>query len=116
MGRGLTPDKATEIVLSGCARRHALEGTDRATAFEELRLIAHGRSDPLAEACGLVIGGWLALPGSQHPGILHAAALLAEAGADPRLVTGFADQTRENALGGHHTTGDLGGAPNAYAD
>lgn len=112
MSRRLTPDRATEIALTGCARRHAFDGTPRTEAIEDLRLIAKGRADLLAEACGLVLGGYLALPGSQHPGILHAAALLAEAGADPRLVAGFADQARNYALRNHHTTGDIGGAPN----
>lgn len=112
MGRPLRPDRALEIALTGRARRHALGTTPRNEAIEELRLIAKGRSDLLAEACGLVLGGYLALPGSQHPGILHAAALLAEAGADPRLVAGFADQARNNALRNHHTTGDIGGPAN----
>lgn len=116
MGRRLHPDRALEIALTGCARRHAFDGTPRAEALEELRLLAKGRSDLLAEACGLVLGGYLALPGSQHPGILHAAALLAEAGADPRLVAGFADKARDNALRNHHTTGDIGGAPNDRFD
>lgn len=112
MRRRLHPDRALEIALTGCARRHALEGTPRTEAIRELRLIANGRADLLAEACGLVLGGYLALPGSQHPGVLHAAALLAEAGADPRLVAGVADKARNNALRNHHTTGDIGGPPN----
>lgn len=67
----------------------------RSEAIEELRLIPNSRSDLLAEACGLVLGGYLALVGSQQTGLLQAAVVLAEAGADPRLVAGFADQAAE---------------------
>lgn len=104
MGRGLTPDNATEIALSGCARRHALDGAQCTEAIEELRLIPSNRSDLLAEPCGLVLRGYLALVSSQDPGLLHAAALLAEAGADPRLVAG-----RGTTRGNHHATGGIGG-------
>lgn len=40
------------------------------------------------------------------------AALPFEAGAYPRLVAGFADKTRHNALRNYHAPGDKGGAPN----
>lgn len=110
--RRLTPDQHLEITLTTCAQKHARTGTLKADAIEELRLLAHGRSDLLAKACGQILGGFLALPGSHHPADLQGAALLFEAGADPRLVADYADESRWRA-GGHHTTHDVGGPPNA---
>lgn len=109
--RRLTADQHLEIALTTCAQKHARTGTPKADALDELRLLAHGRSDLLAKACGQVLGGFLALPGSHHPADLQGAALLFEAGADPRLVPGYADESRRRA-GGHHTTHDVGGPPN----
>jgi hypothetical protein len=112
VGRRLTPDQHLEIALTTCAQKHARTNTPKAAALDELRLLAHGHSDLLAKACGQILGGFLALPGSHHPSDLQGAALLFEAGADPRLVTGHADESRRRA-GGHHTTHDVGGPPNA---
>lgn len=109
--RRLTADQHREIALTTCGQMHARTGTPKAEALEELRLLAQGRSDLLARACGQIHGGFLALPGNHHSADLQGAVLLFEAGAEPRLVTAHADQARHRA-GGHHTTHDVGGPQN----
>lgn len=108
----LTDDQHLEIRLSSTARRLARAHVDRAVAVEELRKIAGGRGDLLALAAGRSLGGFLASPGLQHPGDLHIAAILLEAGADPRLVVVHADDAREYTSRGHHSTATTGGPPN----
>lgn len=100
------PDRYLEVALSGLARRHAMEGTTDPEAIAELRLLAQGRSDLLAEAAGMAIGGYLAAPGMNDPRTLRAGWLLVAAGADPTLVTGHVDATRARASRGGHETPD----------
>lgn len=107
----LTDDQSLEIRLSTTARRLARDCVDRAAAVAELRELAGGRGDLLALACGRALGGFLALPGSAHPGDLHAPALLLEAGADWATIATHADEARR-AAGGHHSTATTGGPPN----
>lgn len=102
--RRLHPDRQTEIALTGCARRHALEDTRDAEAIAELRLIANGRPDLLAEAAGHALGGYLGAPGMCDPREVKAAALLVMAGADPTLVPSHTDTTRALVSRGGHTT------------
>jgi hypothetical protein len=111
----MTEDDHLEMRLGITATRLARTQVDRAAAVAELRDMAGDRADLLALACGRALGGFLALPGTAHPGDLHAPALLFEAGADPDLVPGHADETRRNALGTHHTTETTGGPPNGRA-
>lgn len=94
-----------------CRRLGADQHRETAEALEELRLLAQGRSELLAQACGQLLGGFLAVPGAHHPADLQAPALLFEAGANPRLVTAHVDATRLRA-GGHHTTSTTGGPAN----
>jgi hypothetical protein len=108
----MTDDQHLEMRLGTTATRLARTGVERAAAVAELREIAAGRADLLALAAGRALGGFLARPGDAFPGDLHAPALLLEAGADPALVPGHADETRRNALGTHHTTATTGGPPN----
>lgn len=110
--RRLTPDRHLEIRLTTTARRLAREGAEREAAVAELRDIAAGRTDILAEACGVALGGFLAQPGIYHPRDLHAPALLFEAGADPDLVTQHAEATWDVGRSNHHTTSTTGGLPN----
>ncbi|MCO7238396.1 hypothetical protein [Aeromicrobium sp. CnD17-E] len=108
----LSPDRHLEIRLTTAARRLAREGVDRESAVAELREIAQGRTDILAEACGMALGGFLAHPGIQQPRDLHAPALLFEAGADPDLATQRAEATWNFGRSAHHTTSTTGGLPN----
>lgn len=91
------PDKRLEIALTGCARRHALANSTDTEAINELRLIAQGRADLLAEAAGYAIGAWTANPAGNDPRTLRAGWLLVAAGADPTTVTEHIDRARENA-------------------
>lgn len=100
------PDKHREIALTGLARRHAMEDTSDPEAIAELRLLAQGRADLLAEAAGMAIGGYLAAPGMNDPRTLRAGWLLVAAGADPTLVTGHVDATRRRVGRGGHDTPD----------
>jgi hypothetical protein len=108
----LTPDRHLEIRLTTTARRLAREGVDREAAVAELREIAAGRTDILAEACGMALGGLLAHPGIQQPRDLYGPALLFEAGADPELVGQHAEVTWNFSRSAHHTTATTGGPPN----
>jgi hypothetical protein len=49
----LSPDRHLEIRLTTTVRRLAREGVDRNVAVAELREITAGRTDILAEACGM---------------------------------------------------------------
>lgn len=110
-GQRLSPDRHLEIRLTTTARRLAREGVDRETAVPELREIARGRTDILAEACGMVLGGFLAHPGIRKSPDLHAPALLFEAGAAPDLLGQHAEATWDFGRSGHHTTATTGGPP-----
>jgi hypothetical protein len=63
--------------------RYAAEKRNLAEAIEELRQIADGRDDILAEAAGLEAGGWYAWP-STHAGyeLVAAGMLIMAAGHD----------------------------------
>jgi hypothetical protein len=107
----LTDDQHLEIRLTTTARRLARAYVDRAVAVAELQELADGRGDLLALACGRALGGFLALPGSAHPGDLQVPALLLEAGADWTTIAAHTDEARR-AAGGHHSTATTGGPPN----
>jgi hypothetical protein len=100
--RRLSPDTAIEISLNAVARRLAYDYAPLDVAVEELRSLAAGRADLLANAAGLHLGGYLASATTEHPAIPYAAALLVLAGADPERVAASADRARQNARGSHY--------------
>jgi hypothetical protein len=55
-----TEDQLLSVALHGTAMRYAAEKRNLAESIEELRQIADGRDDILAEAAGLEAGGWYA--------------------------------------------------------
>ncbi len=110
--RRLTDDQHLEIRLGSTARRLARAYVNRAEAVAELQELAGGRGDLLALACGRALGGFLAQPGTAHPGDLQVPALLHEAGADWTTIAAHADEARR-AAGGHHSTATTGGPPNS---
>jgi hypothetical protein len=66
--------------LHGTAMRYAAEKRDLAASISELRELADGHDEVLAEAAGITAGSWYAWP-STHPGYeLVAAGLLIMAG------------------------------------
>jgi hypothetical protein len=62
-----TKDQLLYSALHGTAMRFAAERRNLADAIEELRELAGGRDDILAEAAGVTVGSWYAWP-STHPG------------------------------------------------
>jgi hypothetical protein len=75
-----TKDKLLSVALHGTAMRYAAERRNLAEAIAELREIANGRDDILAEAAGIEAGAWYAWP-STHAGYeLVAAGMLIMAG------------------------------------
>lgn len=75
------PDDLTLAVLHGAALRLATEQGQMAAAIAELRALADGRNDLLAEAAGVAAGFWAANPAGQTGVELMAAALLIWAGS-----------------------------------
>ncbi len=57
-----TPDNLLMSALHGTAWRAAAEQRSIAEAVEEIRAIAGGRADLLAETAGITAGSWLAWP------------------------------------------------------
>lgn len=57
-----TPDNLTKSALHGTAWRAAAERRSLDTTIEELRAIAAGRTDLIAETAGITAGSWLAWP------------------------------------------------------
>ena len=69
--------------------RHAVERRNLDESIEELRQIADGRNDILAEAAGVTAGWWYASP-STHVGYeLIGAGMLILAGGGRRLPAGL---------------------------
>ena len=75
------PDQLLFSDLHGSAMRFAAEQRNLADSIAELRQIADGRNDILAEAAGITAGSWYAWP-STHVGYeLIGAGMLILAGA-----------------------------------
>jgi hypothetical protein len=97
------PHDLIVAALHGAASRHAgwkaPTGPAREAAIAELRGIAGGRADLLAQVAGLLQG--YSPPGdAMHEHNRIAASLLLEAGADPALVQEWVEigwQRRQNA-------------------
>jgi hypothetical protein len=62
-----TKDQLLYSALHGTAMRFAAERRNLADAIAELRQLAGGRDDIIAEAAGVTVGSWYAWP-STHPG------------------------------------------------
>lgn len=62
-----TKDQLLYSALHGTAMRFAAERRNLADAIAELRELAGGRDDIVAEAAGVTVGSWYAWP-STHPG------------------------------------------------
>jgi hypothetical protein len=77
-----TPDQLLYSALHGTAWRHAANQDNLADSIAELRRIAGGRDDILAEAAGITAGSWYAWPSTQVGHELIAAGMLIMAGGD----------------------------------
>lgn len=87
------PDTALEISLNGTAGRLA-HTIDITAAVEELRAIAGGREDLVANALGSKVGGWVGDAGMSNPQQLVAAALLAHLAFDVDVFKEAFDDVR----------------------
>ena len=90
-------DRLLAAELHGTAERHAKWGDltedEHATAVAELRDLAAGRADLLAEEAGLLIGFYEGT--INEPVKCNAARLLIAAGADQELVPGWIEEGRK---------------------
>ena len=75
-----TKDQLLSSALHGTAMRYAVEKRDLAESIEELRQIADGRDEILAEAAGITAGYWYAWPSTHIGHELIAAGMLIMAG------------------------------------
>ena len=75
-----TKDQLLYSALHGTAMRHAAERRNLDESIEELRQIADGRNDILAEAAGITAGSWYASPATHVGYELIGAAMLILAG------------------------------------
>jgi hypothetical protein len=78
-----TKDQLLSVALHGTAMRYAADKRNLAESIAELREIANGRDDILAEAAGIEAGAWYAWP-STHAGyeLVAAGMLVMGAGHD----------------------------------
>jgi hypothetical protein len=75
-----TKDQLLYSALHGTAMRYAAERRNLDESINELRQIADGRNDILAEAAGITAGSWYASPGSHVGYELIGAGMLILAG------------------------------------
>jgi hypothetical protein len=75
-----TKDQLLYSALHGTAMRYAAERRNLDESIEELRQIADGRNEILAEAAGITAGSWYASPATHVGHELIAAGMLILAG------------------------------------
>jgi hypothetical protein len=82
-----TTDQLLYSALHGTAMRYAAERRNLAESIAELRQIADGNDDVLAEAAGITVGSWYAWP-STHVGheIVAAGMLIMASGHDGKSL------------------------------
>ena len=94
-----TPDRLLYSALHGTAMRYAAERRNLGDPIAELREMAGGRDDMLAEAAGIEAGAWYAWP-STHAGYeLVAAGLLIMAGGHNGTPLDYAALERWTRVG-----------------
>ena len=94
-----TPDQLLSVALHGTAMRYAAEKRNLAESIEELRQIADGRDDILAEAAGIEAGSWFAWPSTHVGHELVAAGMLIMAGGHDGKPFDFDELERLTRLG-----------------
>ena len=94
-----TKDQLLYVALHGTAMRYAAERRNLDESIEELRQIADGRNDILAEAAGITAGSWYAWP-STHVGYeLIGAAMLILAGGGNGVPLDYDELERWTRIG-----------------
>jgi hypothetical protein len=95
------PDRILCARLSGTAIRLARAGGPIEEAVADLRALAGGRGDLLAEQAGIMAGAWSARVDTGD--YLLAAGLLVLAGADHDLIARWVDVGRERTMTPKHS-------------
>jgi hypothetical protein len=94
-----TKDQLLYSALHGTAVRYAAEKRDLAASIAELREMAGGRNDILAEAAGLTADAWYADPGGKVGHELIAAGMLILAGGGRGVPLDYDELERWTRVG-----------------
>src|SRR5215204_541 len=94
-----TKDQLLYVALHGTAVRYAAENRDLTASIAELREIADGRDDVLAEAAGLTAGSWYASPAMHVGHELIAAGMLILAGGGRGVPLDYGELERWTRVG-----------------
>jgi hypothetical protein len=92
-------DQLLYSALHGTAMRYAAERRNLDEAIEELRQIADGRNDILAEAAGITAGSWYASPATHVGYELIGAAMLILAGGGNGVPLNYGELERWTRVG-----------------
>jgi len=85
--------------VHGTAMRYAAEGRDLAESIAELRELADGHDEVLAEAAGITAGSWFASPATHVGYELVAAGMLIMAGGHDGKPLDFDELERWSRVG-----------------
>jgi len=94
-----TKDQLLFSALHGTAMRYAAERRNLDESIEELRQIADGRNDILAEVAGIEAGSWYAWPSTHVGHELIAAGLLIMAGGHDGKPLDYEELVRWTRVG-----------------
>jgi hypothetical protein len=94
-----TPDQLLYSALHGTAMRYAAERRNLDESIEELRQIADGRNDILAEADGITAGSWYASPATHVGYELIGAGILILAGGGRGMPLDYDELERWTRVG-----------------
>jgi hypothetical protein len=94
-----TKDQLLYSALHGTAMRYAAERRNLDESIEELRQIADGRNDILAEAAGITAGYWYAWPSTHIGHELIAAGMLIMAGGGNGKLLDYDELERWTRVG-----------------
>ena len=95
-------DRILTARLNGRAIRLARDKGNLGDAIEELRELANGRADLLAETAGLMGGYWSATSATQSGDYVVAFGLLIMAGADHNRIAEWVELGRQRAMATWH--------------
>jgi len=94
-----TKDQLLSVALHGTAMRYAAEQCNLAESIAELREMANGRNDILAEAAGIEAGSWYASPAIRVGHELLAAGMLILAGGGNGKPLDYTELERWTRIG-----------------
>jgi hypothetical protein len=94
-----TRDQLLQVALHGTVMRYAAERRNLDESIAELRQMAKGRNDILAEAAGIEAGSWYAWPSTHVGHELIAAGMLIMAGGGHGLPLDYDELERWTRVG-----------------